>query len=74
MAGPLTPGRRATLTFGLPFALFFVGYGALALVNVFGLAAYTETATLTPAGPGADGEVARGHGHAACPAPTARCT
>ena len=48
MAGPLTPGRRATLTFGLPFAVFFIGYGALALVNIFGLAAYTDTATLTP--------------------------
>jgi hypothetical protein len=48
MAGPLTPGRRATLTFGLPFALFFVGYGALALVNVMGLASYTDTVTLTP--------------------------
>jgi hypothetical protein len=48
MAAPLTAGRRATLTFGLPFAVFFVGYGALALVNVFGLASYTDTATLTP--------------------------
>lgn len=48
MVAPLTAGRRATLTFGLPVALFFIGYGALALVNVFGLAAYTETATLTP--------------------------
>src|SRR4051794_7508723 len=48
MAAPLTPGRRATLTFGLPFAVFFVGYGALALVNVFGLASYSDTATLTP--------------------------
>ena len=46
MAGPLTPGRRTLLTFGVPLSLAFIGYGALGIVNAIGLTHYTETVNL----------------------------
>jgi hypothetical protein len=45
---PLTPGRRAMLTFGVPLSLAFIGYGALGIVNAVGLTHYSESVTLHP--------------------------
>lgn len=50
MAGPMTPGRRKLLAFGVPFSLLVIGYGALSLVNVIGLTSYDASRTVTVVG------------------------
>ncbi|MDX6202237.1 MAG: hypothetical protein QOJ83_1737 [Frankiales bacterium] len=48
MTAPLTPGRRALLTFGVPLSLAFIGYGALGILNAVGLTHYTQSVDLVP--------------------------
>ena len=45
---PMTSGRRTMLTFGVPLALAFIGYGAFGIVNSIGLTHYSSTLTLHP--------------------------
>jgi DUF4097 and DUF4098 domain-containing protein YvlB len=48
MSAPMTQGRRALLTLGVPFSLVVIGYGSLSLVDVIGLTSYTQSLSSTP--------------------------
>jgi Putative adhesin len=48
MSAPMTQGRRALLTLGVPFSLLVIGYGSLSLVDVIGLTSYTQSLSSTP--------------------------